>query len=96
MQGLQLHECEAGVWRVEFQLRRQVLKEMGVSTVNELIHNIDGIWAYCTREWLTLRRSNGERNVSRWTIRRKWAVIQLAKFQELTTPLVRKKSVKET
>lgn len=84
-------EGDAEVWRVEFQLRRGILKELGVNTIDELLDRLDGIWAYCTKEWLTLRRSNGQANVSRREVRRKWALIQSAKFRELTSPLVRQK-----
>jgi hypothetical protein len=35
------------VQRLEGQLRRPVLKELGVSSVDELLANLDGLWAYC-------------------------------------------------
>lgn len=76
--------------RVEFQLRRGVLKEFDVSTVEELLQRIDGMWAYCTQKWLTLCRPNGP-NVSRWGLTRKWRGVQSAKFHQVTSPLVRKK-----
>ena len=79
------------VWRVEFQLRRGVLKEVGVSNIHELFENIDGLWAYLTREWLTLRQPKRETNVSRWPLKRKWMEIAAAKFNHQTSPLVRRR-----
>jgi hypothetical protein len=35
------------VTRVEFQLRRPVLKELGINTVEDLKNNLDAIWLYC-------------------------------------------------
>jgi hypothetical protein len=35
------------VARIEFQLRRPVLKELGINTVEDLKNNLDAIWRYC-------------------------------------------------
>jgi len=84
-------EGDSEVWRVEFQLRRGVLKELGIMTVNDLLDNVDGVWSYCAGGWLTLRRPGSEANVSRWKVKRKWGIVQSAKFRELSSPLVREK-----
>jgi hypothetical protein len=76
-------------------LRREVLKELGVSTVPELVSQTDGIRAYCTTDWLTLRQSNGEQNVSRRKIRRKWQKIQSTCFKEVNSSIVRTKVLQE-
>jgi len=39
--------------RVEFQLRREGLRELAFNTVWQVLNNPRAIWAYCTREWLT-------------------------------------------
>jgi hypothetical protein len=38
--------------RIEFQLRREVLKEIGLKSIDDLLPKIDGAWAYCTKKWL--------------------------------------------
>jgi hypothetical protein len=38
--------------RIEFQLRREILNEIGIKDINDLFQKIDGAWAYCTRKWL--------------------------------------------
>jgi len=39
--------------RVEFQLRREGLRELAFNTVWQVLNNPRAIWAYCAREWLT-------------------------------------------
>jgi len=84
-------EGDSEVWRVEYQMRREVLKELGVPTIEKLLEKVNGVWAYCTQEWLTLRRPNGEANVSRWNVRRKWNKIQKAEYSQLAVPLIRER-----
>jgi len=38
--------------RVEFQMRRRVLKELGLNTPRDLIEKSVNAWAYCTKDWL--------------------------------------------
>ncbi len=42
------------VTRVEFQLRRQVLKQMNINSLDDLDREMAGIWRYCTTEWARL------------------------------------------
>lgn len=38
--------------RVEFQLKREAIKDLGIDTFTDLIGNSQGLWAYCTSRWL--------------------------------------------
>jgi hypothetical protein len=38
--------------RVEFQLRREAILELGMNTVWSFVNNPRNVWAYCTRSWL--------------------------------------------
>jgi hypothetical protein len=38
--------------RVEFQLRREAILELGMSSVWSFVNNPRNVWAYCTRTWL--------------------------------------------
>jgi hypothetical protein len=40
------------VIRIEFQLRREKIKGLGLATFDRLDTQLPGIWAYCTRKWL--------------------------------------------
>ena len=78
--------------RVEFQLRREVLKELGVNLICDLFEKTGGMWAYCSESWLSFRDNAGshmdERKVLPW-----WLAIQNG-FTEAqgAFPLVRVKA----
>ena len=76
--------------RVEFQLRRKVLKEMNLDQVKDIFKNEDKLWSYLTGEWLTLR-AKSKSNVSRCKEKRKWAIIKSAGKLKPVSPLVREK-----
>lgn len=42
------------VIRVEFQLRREALKELGLVAWDDVPAKLPGLWAYCTTKWLRL------------------------------------------
>lgn len=77
------HEGQA-VWRVEFQLRREVLKELSVHTVSDLMSSLNDIWRYCTCKWLRLAVGDGIKNRARWKIHPLWNAIQQVKFGDGT------------
>lgn len=61
------------VWRLEFQLKRAVLKELNVLTVNQLEASLDGLWSYASQNWLRLTIPNDLDNTkSRWPIHPLW------------------------
>ncbi|MCK5311627.1 MAG: hypothetical protein KAJ62_05930 [Desulfobacteraceae bacterium] len=61
--------------RTEFQLRREVIKELGIHTLDILFERICNIWAYCTKEWLKFQdnrdKQSHQRNTFSW-----WREIQ--------------------
>jgi hypothetical protein len=40
------------VFRTEFQLRREAIKELGIDSVWEFTNHPRNLWAYCTQSWL--------------------------------------------
>jgi hypothetical protein len=44
------------VWRVEFQLRREVLKQLGIESLDDQVERAGGAWAYLTDTWLSFRQ----------------------------------------
>ncbi len=50
----------AEVWRVEFQLRRPVLKQYGISTLSDLYAKAGGMWKNLTEGWFSLRLEDNE------------------------------------
>jgi hypothetical protein len=54
-----LKEVPAGgkIIRVEFQLRREVLVELGIDSVWDLVNHPRNLWAYCTEKWLKFQEN---------------------------------------
>jgi len=63
------------VWRVEFHIRRQALKQFGINELKDLECKLPGVWQYLTDTWFSLRNRDNE-NTSRRTIHEQWKVIQ--------------------
>lgn len=77
------------IWRIEFQIRRSILKEFELNTVEDLQLHENGLWVYLTSQWLLIKQPSGK-NVSRWSLKRKWKIVQQARIiNEETSPLVR-------
>tara|TARA_R110002073_G_scaffold1839_3_gene13234 strand:- start:15201 stop:16325 length:1125 start_codon:yes stop_codon:yes gene_type:complete len=81
------------VVRVEFQLRREALRDFSLNAWREVPAKLDGLWAYCSRQWLRIvddaRLHHTQQTVLPW-----WTVVQggFRKAQG-ATPLVRNKAV---
>lgn len=59
------------VWRLEFQMRRGMLKECGFSSVEDALGNLGGLWAYGL-EWLSLREPSENEQRCRWPVSWVW------------------------
>jgi len=55
------------VIRVEFQLRREALKELEIDRLHHLFQNLEKIWAYCTQKWLKFRTNPGKHHTQKRT-----------------------------
>lgn len=67
-------------WRVEFQLRRSLLRDLNINTVDDLKSQAGGLWTYLTEQWFSLRLPD-DSNTKRRTIHLWWkSVQQLAEF----------------
>lgn len=69
---------ECPVWRVEYQLRRDVLKEFKINSVLDSFDKLDSLWKYLTVQWLQIRRPVKNEKVTNWIVKNKWIVIQNA------------------
>lgn len=64
------------VWRVEFQLMRDVLAEHGLISLGSVLANLNGLWSYASTEWLRLTLPNpDDQTRSRWPIHPLWGYI---------------------
>jgi hypothetical protein len=65
------------VWRVEFQLRREALRDFRIETFEDLLASQQGLWNYCTSKWLSVR-SSGSDDAARRRLASFWGVAQTA------------------
>jgi len=67
------------VWRLEFQFRRNTLRSLGVTTFDELLPLLGGLWKYATEDWLRLTHSDPQdKTKSRWPTHSMWEILQKA------------------
>ncbi|MBA4285801.1 MAG: replication initiation factor [Xanthomonadaceae bacterium] len=64
------------VWRLEFQLRREVLVELQAGTLPALLARLTAIWSYLTTDWLRLAVPNPDDDTrTRWPTHSDWSVL---------------------
>ena len=64
---------EQKVWRMEFQIKREALKALGVRTVPELVAKRHNLWQYLCEDYLRLAQpSETDQTRSRWPNHRLW------------------------
>lgn len=68
------------VWRLEFQLRREVLNQFSISKLIELTECSNDVWRYCTNDWLRLVDEEEAKNRTRLETHPLWNEIQQVKF----------------
>lgn len=70
------------VWRLEFQFRRQALRDLSVVTYADLMTSLHGLWQYSTENWLRHTIPNeSDKTQSRWPLSPFWEVIQKAEWK---------------
>lgn len=70
------------VWRIEWQVRKAILKRFGIRTFTDLRDNQGDILRYLVNEHTTLREKNDDSNRSRWPLHPLWLDLQ-AQIEEL-------------
>ncbi|MGB2831498.1 MAG: replication initiation factor [Methylotenera sp.] len=73
---------ETPIWRLEFELKRDILSQFDVQAFNTTLANLNGLWSYATTEWLRLTLPNDDdTNRSRWPIHPLWAYLSSVDFE---------------
>ena len=67
---------ESRMTRVEFQGRRDFLKEMLVHSFSDLCERLADMWRYCSLDWLRIRVKSGDSHRDRWPVAEWWQVVQ--------------------
>ena len=67
------------VWRQEFQLRREVLKQLGIHHTEDLLRQQGELWCYLTEDWLRLTLPNpNDATRTRWITHPVWQALSQA------------------
>ena len=78
------------IWRVEFQLMRDMLAEHGSIGLDGVLSNLNGLWNYTTTEWLRLMLPNpDDQTRTRWSIHPLWGYISSIDWETNKSPLSR-------
>ena len=81
------------VWRLEFQFKREVLAQLGLTTLPSVLGNLNGLWSYATTEWLKLTiPSETDKTRSRWEIHPLWELLSSVDWETDGGPLLRQYS----
>lgn len=69
-------DMSATVWRIEFEAKREVLKELGIYKLDNLLQLQSALWIYLTQDWLRLAvPTPSDTNQSRWPTHPLWEQI---------------------
>lgn len=68
--------CKENVWRIEYQVRKAILRRFGVRTFADLEERQGDVLRYLAGEHDTLRVPNGDGNRSRWPLHPLWLDLQ--------------------
>ena len=67
------------VWRLEFQLKRNTLRQLNIRTFSEFMDRLGSVWQYATSEWLRLTCPDPtDKTKGRWPIHHMWEELQNA------------------
>jgi hypothetical protein len=70
------------IWRLEFEIKRDVLVQFYTQELSVCLSNLNGLWAYATTEWLKLTiPSESDSNRSRWPIHPLWGYLSSIDFE---------------
>lgn len=76
------------VWRLEFEFKRELLTQKGLSSFYDVMHHLNGLWSYATTEWLRLALPNHDDSTrSRWPIHPLWACLASIDWETKGGPL---------
>jgi hypothetical protein len=76
------------VWRLEFEFKRDFLKQKDIIPLSEALTHLNGLWSYATTEWLKLTIPNHEDETrSRWPIHPLWQALASIDWETSGGPL---------
>ena len=83
-------DASAPVWRLEFQLRREILAECSLTSPEDVLALRPNLWAYAMR-WLSLREPTPGATRTRWPVATVWSDLKRSQAEVTYSALVRKR-----
>ena len=83
-------DVSAPVWRLEFQLRREILAECLLTSPEDVLALRPNLWAYAM-QWLSLREPTPGATRTRWPVAGVWSDLKRSQAEVNYSPLVRKR-----
>ena len=83
-------DASAPVWRLEFQLRREVLTECSLTSPEDVLALRPSLWTYAM-QWLSLREPTPGATRTRWPVADMWSDLKRSQAGVTYSPLVRKR-----
>lgn len=74
---------DSDVWRIEWQLRKSILRRFAIKTLADLMDQQGDLLRYLANEHTTLRRPSKDTNRSRWPLHPMWVDLQ-ARIKDLS------------
>lgn len=79
------------VWRLEFEFKRDFLKDRQLSSLESVLANLNGLWSYATTEWLRLTVPNeADATRSRWPTHNLWIALAAVDWESAGSVLLDK------
>jgi hypothetical protein len=76
------------VWRLEFEMKRDFLKQKELVPLTSVLENLNGLWSYATTEWLRLTIPNpDDQTRARWPIHPLWVALAGIDWETNDSPL---------
>lgn len=73
---------DSRIWRMEFEFKRETLRQLNVKTYEDAKQNLNGLWDYATTNWLRLTLPTpADSNRSRWPLHPLWGYISSIDFE---------------
>jgi hypothetical protein len=69
------------VWRIECEAHTKLLRELGITDVEDGLARQGELWAYFTDQWLSFRDPSSDGNKSRWPVSVLWQAVQKASLR---------------
>jgi hypothetical protein len=69
------------VWRIEFEVHREYLRILGLSSPEDVLSMATPVWQELTSDWLSMRTPTSDSNRSRWPLAPQWEAVQAVEIE---------------